>query len=186
MACLSVRFSCPIDTVGSNTAICSWIVTCCDGKEIQIDVPVNTFSVYCLDNPSKDNIIPNGTGGEWTTKGLECDTNCGTADPTPIAGYVYYEYENCNATSQKQIFRAPAGFTAWPNTMAYQSICWSNGVSTSSTSSLDIEDIQQVFADCATCLAAIAPTPPPTCPEIPAGIPRFCLSFINSLEVKRN
>jgi hypothetical protein len=184
MACLSVRFSCPIDTVGSNTAICSWIVTCCDGKEIQIDVPVNTFSVYCLDNPSKDNIIPNGTGGEWTTKGLECDTNCGTADPTPIAGYVYYEYENCNATSQKQIFRAPAGFTAWPNTMAYQSICWSNGVSTSSTSSLDIEDIQQVFADCATCLAAIAPTPPPTCPEIPAGIPRFCLSFINSLEVK--
>ena len=184
MACKSVRFSCPIDSVGSSTAICSWIVTCCDGNEIQIDVPVNTFAVYCLENPSRNNIIPNSNGGEWTTKYLECDTNCGSADETPIAGYVYYEYENCNAASQKQIFRAPAGFTAWPNTMAYQSICWSNGVSTSSTSSLDIEDIQQVFADCATCLAAIAPTPPPTCPEIPAGIPRFCLSFTNSLEVK--
>ena len=184
MACLSVRFSCPIDTVGSNTAICSWIVTCCDGKEIQIDVPVNTFSVYCLDNPSKDTIIPNGTGGEWTTKGLECDTNCGTADPTPIAGYVYYEYENCNAASQKQIFRAPAGFTAWPNTMAYQSICWSNGVSTSSTSSLDIEDIQQVFADCATCLAAIAPPPsPPPTPPVPPGTAQYCLSFTNILTV---
>ena len=184
MACLSVRFSCPIDTVGSNTAICSWIVTCCDGKEIQIDVPVNTFATYCLDNPSKDTIIPNGTGGEWTTKGLECDTNCGTADPTPIAGYVYYEYENCNAASQKQIFRAPAGFTAWPNTMAYQSICWSNGVSTSSTSSLDIEDIQQVFADCATCLAAIAPPPsPPPTPPVPPGTAQYCLSFTNILTV---
>ena len=184
MACLSVRFSCPIDTVGSNTAICSWIVTCCDGKEIQIDVPVNTFATYCLDNPSKDTIIPNGTGGEWTTKGLVCDTNCGTADPTPIAGYIYYEYENCNAASQKQIFRAPAGFTAWPNTMAYQSICWSNGVSTSSTSSLDIQDIQQVFADCATCLAAIAPPPaPPPTPPVPPGTAQYCLSFTNILTV---
>jgi hypothetical protein len=184
MACLSVRFSCPIDTVGSNTAICSWIVTCCDGKEIQIDVPVNTFATYCLDNPSKDTIIPNGTGGEWTTKGLVCDTNCGTADPTPIAGYIYYEYENCNAASQKQIFRAPAGFTAWPNTMAYQSICWSNGVSTSSTSSLDIQDIQQVFADCATCLAAIAPPPaPPPVPPVPPGTAQYCLSFTNILTV---
>jgi len=64
-----------------STAICSWIVTCCDGKEIQIDVPVNTFAVYCLDNPSRNNIIPNSNGGEWTTKELECDTNCGSADP---------------------------------------------------------------------------------------------------------
>jgi len=137
-----------------------------------------------LDNPSKDTIIPNGTGGEWTTKGLVCDTNCGTADPTPIAGYIYYEYENCNAASQKQIFRAPAGFTAWPNTMAYQSICWSNGVSTSSTSSLDIQDIQQVFADCATCLAAIAPPPaPPPVPPVPPGTAQYCLSFTNILTV---
>tara|TARA_R110001606_G_scaffold317218_3_gene463999 strand:+ start:565 stop:2364 length:1800 start_codon:yes stop_codon:yes gene_type:complete len=181
MACLSVRFSCPIDTVGSNTAICSWIVTCCDGKEIQIDVPVNTFATYCLDNPSKDTIIPNGTGGEWTTKGLVCDTNCGTADPTPIAGYVYYEYENCNAASQKQIFRAPAGFTAWPNTIAYQSICWSNGISTTSVSYLDIP--QPNFNDCATCLAAIAPTPPPPTPPIPPGTTQYCLSFVNSLNV---
>ena len=184
MACKSVRFSCPIDSVGSSTAICSWIVTCCEGKEIQIDVPVNTFAVYCLDNPSRNNIIPNSNGGEWTTKELECDTNCGSADETPIAGYIYYEYENCNATSQKQIFRAPTGFTAWPNTMAYQSICWSNGVSTTSTSTLDIADIQQVFADCTACLAAITPTPPPTCPPITPGIPRFCLSFTNFLEVK--
>ena len=182
MACLSVRFSCPIDTVGSNTAVCSWIVFCCDGKEIQIDVPVNTFATYCLDNPSKDTILPNGTGGEWTTKELECDTNCGSADETPIAGYVYYEYENCNAASQKQIFRAPAGFTAWPNTIAYQSICWSNGVSTTSVSYLDIP--QPDFNDCATCLAAIAPPPsPPPTPPVPPGTAQYCLSFTNILTV---
>lgn len=181
MACKSVRFSCPIDSVGSSTAICSWIVTCCDGKEIQIDVPVNTFAVYCLENPSRDNIIPNSNGGEWTTKYLECDTNCGVADSTPIAGYIYYEYENCNAASQKQIFRAPAGFTAWPNTIAYQSICWSNGVSTTSISYLDIP--QPNFNDCATCLAAIAPTPTPPTPPVPPGTAQYCLSFNNTLTV---
>ena len=68
--------------------------------------------------------------------------------------------------------------------MAYQSICWSNGVSTSSTSSLDIEDIQQVFADCATCLAAIAPPPsPPPTPPVPPGTAQYCLSFTNILTV---
>ncbi len=181
MACKSVRFSCPIDSVGSSTAICSWIVTCCDGNEIQIDVPVNTFAVYCLENPSRNNIIPNSNGGEWTTKYLECDTNCGAADPTPIAGYIYYEYENCNAASQKQIFRAPAGFTTWPDTIAYQSICWSNGVSTTSVSNLDLPNTS--YSDCATCLAAIAPTPTPPTPPVPPGTAQYCLSFVNSLNV---
>ena len=50
MACKSVRFSCPIDSVGSSTAICSWLVTCCDGTEIQIDIaPKTTYSLVTLD-----------------------------------------------------------------------------------------------------------------------------------------
>ena len=188
MTCLSVRFSCPIDTVGSNTAICSWIVTCCDGKEIQIDVPVNTFSVYCLKNPGPETIIPNGTGGEWTTKQkngvlAECNTNCGDADLTPIAGYSYYEYENCNAASQKQIFRGDVGY-AWQPTVAYNGICWHNGVSTTTPSNLDIRGIL-VFTDCATCLAAIAPAPSPSPPPVPPGTAQYCLSFTNTLEVQQ-
>jgi len=54
---------------------------------------------------------------------------------------IYYEYENCNVATQKQIFRAPSSFTAWPNTLAYQSICWTNGVSTSNISYLDVANI---------------------------------------------
>ena len=183
MACKSVRFSCPIDSVGSSTAICSWLVTCCDGTEIQIDVPVNTFATYCLSDPL--NIEPNSLGGEWNSKDLECNTNCGTADPTPIEGYVYYEYENCNASSQKQIFRAPASFTAWPNTLAYQSICWTNGVGVSNISYLDVANIPS-YSDCATCDTALAPTPTPTPVPSAPGVAEFCLSFNNTLSVSSN
>ena len=183
MACKSIRFSCPIDSVGSETAICSWFVTCCDGTEIQIDVPANTFATYCLDESAQ--IIPNSLGGEWFDKDKTCATNCGNADPTPLAGYVYYEYENCTNASQKQIFRAPAGFTAWPNTLAYQSICWSNGVSTTNVSFLDVASIP-TYTDCAACDAALNPTPVPSptpAPPITPGTPEFCLSFTNNLTV---
>ena len=183
MACKSIRFSCPIDSVGSDTSICSWLVTCCDGTEIQIDVPANTFATYCLDETAQ--IIPNSLGGEWFDKDKTCTTNCGNADPTPLAGYVYYEYENCTNASQKQIFRAPAGFTAWPATLAYQSICWTNGVSTPNVSYLDIASIP-TYADCAACDAALNPTPVPSptpAPPITPGTPEFCLSFTNNLTV---
>ena len=85
--------------------------------------------------------------------GAECYTNCGDADPTPIAGYSYYEYENCNAASQKQIFRGDVGY-AWQPTVAYNGICWHNGVSTTTPSNLDIRGIL-VFTDCAFCLLFI-------------------------------
>ncbi len=184
MACKSIRFSCPIDSVGSETAICSWFVTCCDGTEIQIDVPANTFATYCLDETAQ--IIPNSLGGEWFDKDKTCATNCGDANPDPLEGYIYYEYENCNVASQKQIFRAPSSFTAWPNTLAYQSICWTNGVSVTNISYLDIANIP-TYADCATCDAAINPPPSPSpSPPTPPDVAKFCLSFTNTLTVSSN
>ena len=87
--------------------------------------------------------------------------------------------------AKKQIFRAPAGFTAWPNTLAYQSICWSNGVSTTNVSFLDVASIP-TYTDCAACDAALNPTPVPSptpAPPITPGTPEFCLSFTNNLTV---
>jgi|11BtaG_2_1085332.scaffolds.fasta_scaffold00646_2 hypothetical protein len=179
MACKSIRFSCPIDSVGSETAICSWFVTCCDGNVIQIDVPANTFETYCLDETAQ--IIPNSLGGEWFDKEKECFTKCGNANPDPLEGFIYYEYENCNASSQKQIFRAPASFTGWPNTIPYQGICWTNGVSTTNISYLDLPNTS--YSDCATCAAGLAPTPTPPSPPSPPGTAEYCLSFTNSLTV---
>jgi hypothetical protein len=181
MACSLISFSCPIDQIGDEQGQCTWVVTCCDGTKINIKVPANGIENYCLQRGSK--IEPTSLYGIYYDVQQNCETNCGDADPTPIEGYIYYEYENCNAASQKQIFRAPSSFTAWPSSLAYQSICWTNGVSTTNISYLDIANIP-TYADCATCNAAIAPTPSPSPIPTPSpGTGQYCLSFTNSLTV---
>ena len=77
----------------------------------------------------------------------------------------------------------PSSFTGWPSTLAYQSICWTNGVSTTNISYLDIANIP-TYADCATCNTAIAPPPSPSPTPTPSpGTGQYCLSFTNSLTV---
>lgn len=180
MAGAQFNFLCPIDEIGDANGQCTWVVTCNDGEKINVKVPANGIANYCLQKGST--IVKTSVYGIVNDFEQNCETNCGDADSTPITGYVYYEYENCDAASQKQIFRAPTGFTAWPNTLAYQSICWTNGVSTTNISYLDIADIP-TYTDCTACATALAPSPPPACPTIPADVPQYCLSFTNTLDV---
>ena len=159
MAGALFSFSCPIDTIGDENGQCTWTVVCNDGEKINIKVPANEIKNYCLQKGST--ILPTSVYGIYYDVQQNCETKCGDANPDPLEGYIYYEYENCNVATQKEIFRAPSSFTAWPNTLAYQSICWTNGVSTSNISYLDVADIP-VYSDCATCATALAPTPTPT------------------------
>jgi hypothetical protein len=183
MAGALFSFSCPIDQIGDENGQCTWVVVCNDGEKINVKVPANGIANYCLQKGST--IVKTSVYGITYNVEQNCETNCGDADPTPITGYVYYEYETCNAASQKQIFRAPAGFTAWPNTLAYQSICWTNGVSTTNISYLDIANIP-TYTDCPTCAAALAPTPSPTPVPTAPGVAEYCLSFNNTLTVSSN
>ena len=183
MAGALFSFSCPIDQIGDENGQCTWVVTCYSGEKINVEVPANTIKNFCLQKGST--IRKTSVYGIVDDVAQNCSTNCGDADPTPIEGYSYYEYENCNAASQKQIFRAPSSFTAWPNTLAYQSICWTNGVSVTNISYLDVANIP-TYADCATCATAIAPTPTPPTPPTPPGTPEYCLSFTNTLTVSSN
>ena len=181
MAGAEINFVCPIDEIGDENGYCTWVVTCYSGDKINIKVPANEIHVYCLERGSE--IRKTSVYGIVNDFNKNCSTKCGEADPTPIEGYSYYEYENCNAASQKQIFRAPSSFTAWPSNLAYQSICWTNGGSTTNISYLDIANIP-TYADCATCNAAIAPPPSPSPTPTPSpGTGQYCLSFTNSLTV---
>jgi len=181
MAGAEFNFTCPIDEIGDENGYCTWVVTCYSGDKINIKVPANKIHVYCLERGSE--IRKTSVYGIYYNVQKNCTTKCGDADTTPVQQYNYYEYENCNNSSQKQIFRAPVSFTAWPNTLAYQSICWTNGVNQADPSNLDVENIPS-YSDCATCATALAPTPPPSPIPTPSpGTGQYCLSFTNSLTV---
>ena len=178
MAGAAFNFECPIDHIGDENGQCTWVVTCNSGDKINIKVPANDIHVYCLERGSE--IRKTSVYGFARDAEQNCSTKCGDADRTPVQEYNYYEYENCNNSSQKQIFRAPVSFTGWPNTLAYQSICWTNGVNQADPSNLDIENIPS-YSDCATCATGIAPPPSP--PPSPPGVAQYCLSFNNTLSV---
>jgi len=181
LPCAQFSFSCPIDQIGDENGFCTWTVKCCNGEKINIKVPANGIENYCLERGSL--IQKTSVYGVYYDVQQNCSTNCGDADPTPITGYSYYKYENCTNPSQTQVFRALSGFTSWPSNLAYQSICWTNGVSTTDISYLDVTNIP-TYADCATCATALAPTPSPSPTPTPSpGIPQFCLSFTNTLTV---
>ena len=183
LPCALFTFTCPIDQIGDENGFCTWTVKCCDGEKINIKVPANGIENYCLERGST--IKLNSVYGFYYDVTQNCSTNCGDADPTPIAGYSYYKYENCTNASQTQVFRAPAGYSSWPSNLAYQSICWTNGVSTTDISYLDVANIP-TYADCAACDAALNPTPVPSptpAPPVTPGTPEFCLSFTNNLTV---
>jgi hypothetical protein len=191
MECKSVRFSCDLEAAGNRgnptegPTTCSWNIVCCDGNETTIELNPNEFKVYCVKSdplPVKEYIQRNSITGEWDTKDIECFTRCGDGDPRALVGYEYYEYENCNNASQKVIFRGDINYN-WQPTVAYNGICWHNGVSTTNSSSLDIRGIM-VFSDCLDCATFLTPTvapvaPPPTDPEIPS----LCLIGNNELNV---
>ena len=87
---------------------------------------------------------------------------------TPIAGYDYKEYENCTNPSEKQVFRAPAGYASWPTSMLYNSKCWQTPVTTAATSAIDVASLI-TYANCAACAAV--PTPPtPACPPTSSAV----------------
>jgi len=181
--CDQYTFSCPIEQIGDEFGNCTWTVVCCDGEKINIKLPANTLGAYCLERGST--IQKTSVYGTHNYVNPNCFTNCGEADDTPLEGYSYYKYENCTNASQTQIFRAPDGFTSWPTNLAYQSICWTNGVSTTDISYLDVANIP-TYADCAACNAALNPTPVPSptpSPPTPPDVSQFCLSFNNTLSV---
>ncbi len=184
MAGAAFNFECPIDHIGDENGQCTWTVTCYSGDKINIKVPANEVHVYCLERDAK--IQKTSVYGVANDAGQNCNTRCGEADPNPVVEYSYYEYENCNNASQKVIFRGDIGY-AWQPTVAYNGICWHNGVSTTTPSDLPIRGIL-VFTDCATCDAAInpPPTPSPTpspSPPTPPDTAGYCLSFNNTLSV---
>ena len=183
MAGALFNFSCPIDQIGDENGYCTWKVTCNEGGKINVKVPANNIHVYCLERGSR--IEKTSVYGIVNDAEQNCSTKCGDADPTPVQEYSYYEYENCNNASQKVIFRGDINYN-WQPTVAYNGICWHNGVSTTTPSDLPITGIM-VFTNCATCDAAInpppSPTPPTPPPPTPPGTPEYCLSFTNSLKV---
>ena len=187
MACNTYRFVCPIEGGGGNrdgttpdTNNCYWNVTCCDGTKLVYELAPNGIEELCvLDTgsvPKKNTYLGSFSGGSE-----ECLTNCGDADNTPIAGYDYKEYENCTTPSEKQVFRAPAGYASWPTSMLYNSKCWQTPVTTAATSAIDVASLI-TYANCAACAAV--PTPPtPACPPAPSTLPEFCLIQTNTVTV---
>ena len=175
MSCRTVRFSCPI---GADT--CTWTVECCDGTKYRYELGENRTEDLCLSLGST--ILLTSQYGSWNDLNTNCSTNCGAVDPTPIVGYEYKEYENCNNASQKQVFRAVAGYTAWPTVLRYNSICWQNPTTVTTVTNVDVSSLPE-FADCATCLAVPTPPTPPS-PPTPATTPEYCLVQTNSVTVE--
>jgi hypothetical protein len=174
MSCRTVRFSCPI-----GAEACTWTVECCDGTKYLYALDENRTEDLCLTLDST--ILLTSQYGSWNDINQNCSTNCGAADETPIVGYEYKEYENCNNASQKQVFRAVAGYTAWPTVLRYNSICWQNGTTVTTVTNVDVTSLP-TFADCATCLAVPTPPTPPS-PPTPATLPEYCLVQTNAVTV---
>lgn len=184
MSCKTVRFSCPI---GADT--CKWKIQCCDGSIIDYELGENRTEDLCLDYNDEFNkfkIVPekNSNPGSWNilSVGADCSTNCGAVDSTPIVGYDYKEYENCNNPAQKQVFRAVSGYVSWPTVLRYNSICWQNGVTTSTQSTIGL-DALLTYSDCASCLTVPTPPTPPTPPPSPTDLD-ICLSETNEVTVE--
>ena len=175
MACRNIRFSCPI---GADT--CTWTVECCDGTKYNYELDENNTEDLCLTQGST--ILLTSQYGSWNDTSQTCLTNCGDVDPTPIAGYEYYEFDDCNSGA-KQIFRASlSGPVLIPNVVRYNSECWQNPTLTNTTSNVDISSLQG-FVDCASC--AGVPTPPtPPSPPTPGTLPEYCLIQTNSVTVR--
>jgi hypothetical protein len=89
MSCRTVRFSCPI-----GAEACTWTVQCCDGTKYLYALDENRTEDLCLSLGST--ILLNSQYGSWNDINQNCTTNCGAADETPIVGYEYKEYQNCN------------------------------------------------------------------------------------------
>ncbi len=173
-ACRTIRFSCPI---GADT--CTWTVECCDGTKYTYDLDENRTEDLCLSKGST--VLLNSQYGSWNDINQNCTTNCGAADPTPIVGYEYKEYQNCSNASEKQVFRAATGYSAWPTVLRYNSICWENATTVSTVTNINVSSLPE-FADCATCLAV--PTPPtPPAPPTPGTLPEYCLIQTNTVTV---
>jgi len=175
MSCRTVRFSCPI-----GAEACTWTVECCDGTKYLYALDENRTEDLCLSVGST--ILLTSQYGSWNDINQNCSTNCGAADETPIAGYEYYEFDDCNSGA-KQIFRAAlSGPVLIPNVVRYNSECWQNPTLTNTTSNVDISSLQG-FVDCASC--AGVPTPPkPPSPPTPGTLPEYCLIQTNSVTVR--
>lgn len=174
MACSTIRFSCPI---GADS--CQWTITCCDGTKYRYSLGENRTEEICVELNSV--ILLTSQYGSWNNINQNCSTNCGAVDPTPIVGYEYKEYQNCNNASQKQIFRAVAGYTAWPTVLRYNSLCWENPVTTSTTSGINVGSLPS-YSSCANCLTVPTPPTPPS-PPPSSGLPEYCLVQTNTVTV---
>ena len=82
-------------------------------------------------------------------------TNCGDEDPTPIVGYEYKEYENCDNAAQKQVFRLYLVMRMANCTSKFNLLAKWTTVTT--TTNVDVSSLP-TFADCASC--GTVPTPP--------------------------
>ena len=173
--CGVINFSCPI-----GAEQCEWVITCCDGTKLVYTLDENRIERICVQAGSP--ILLRSQYGSWNDASENCLTNCGAQDPTPIAGYEYKEYQNCSNASEKQVFRAVTGYTAWPTVLRYNSICWENGTVVTTVTNIDVSSLPS-FADCTTCLAVPTPPTPPS-PPTPGSLPEYCLIQTNSVTVR--
>ena len=87
-----------------------------------------------------------------------CLATVPTPTPTPVT-YIYREYEDCEDSTTKQIFRLEDGIgVTFPGFVKYNNICYHNPVTTGSTSTIDVPSLQ--YASCSECLGTLPPDPP--------------------------
>lgn len=178
-ACNTVRFSCPI---GADT--CTWTITCCNGDKVTYELGENRFEDICIATGSA--IQKTSVYGSWDSQNLNCSTNCGELDPTPISDFEYYEYDDC-ISGLKQTFRLSisSGPALIPNVVRYNSICWYNPTLTINRSNIDLSSLES-FVDCASCASVPTPPTPPIPTPVPGTptLPQYCLTQTNSVEVR--